>query len=127
MGLSILQDLKEESSAFAYCCCLLQISLKSSCDGISEKVVSAIYAFLDMHTLLANYGLFCLAVMLQSCIVIVELGNFHPSPLQLPVLDMPAGGVTQMSVCADLHFVNLPFKYWFSKCNKLYFSSHVIF
>lgn len=74
------QDLKEESSAFAHCCCLLQISLKLSCDDISEKVVSAIYAFLDMHTLLGNYGWFCLAVMLQSCTVMVELGSFHLNP-----------------------------------------------
>lgn len=74
------QDLKEESSAFAHCCCLLNISLKSPLDDLSKKVVSAIYAFLDMHTLIGNYGLFCLAVMLLSCIVMVELENSHPDP-----------------------------------------------
>lgn len=93
------QDLKEESSAFAHCCCLLQISLKSSADDISEKVANAIYAFLDMHTLLANYGLFCLADMLLSSIFMIELGNFHPNPSSFST---PSFGYASWGGCPDI-------------------------
>lgn len=124
------QDLKEESSAFVHCCCLLQISLKSFPDDTSEKVVSAIYAFLDVHTPLANYGLVLSFCHAPDCIVMVELGNFHPNPSSssTPSFGYASWEVTHMSesVCADLFFVNLSFKYWQSKCTKLHFSSFVI-
>lgn len=88
----------------------------STGDGLSEKTVSAVYAFLDMHILLANYGvlschlapeLYCLRYGWGTYVLIL------PPPLQLPILDMPAGWLPRYlkSVCADLCFVVLLFKY----------------
>lgn len=66
---------------------------------LSEKVANAIYAFLDMHTLLANYGLFCLADMLLSSIFMIELGNFHPNPSSFST---PSFGYASWGGCPDI-------------------------
>lgn len=45
-------------------------------NDLNEKVVSGVYAFQDIHTLLTDDRLFSLAVMLLSCTVTMQLGEF---------------------------------------------------